>query len=151
MPNPCTQSAPAMTLGSEVALRARGFGRLRAFPVGHAGKEVFRALLHFIFGELFLASGDAPGMSKRIGKGAVAVAPELVGDRHGFFSTGGDCLFEGGVHIGDIEIKSGRSSAEALWRLGIAWILHLVGEEDDGVANLQLGVTDFAVGHSHAR
>src|SRR5690348_16848259 len=30
-------------LGSEVALRAQGFGNLRAFPVGHAGKEVFRA------------------------------------------------------------------------------------------------------------
>jgi hypothetical protein len=46
--NPCTQSAPPMTLGSEVALRAQGFGNLRSFPIGHAGKEVFRALIHFI-------------------------------------------------------------------------------------------------------
>jgi hypothetical protein len=41
-------------LGSELALRVQGFGNLRTFPVGHAGKEVFRPLLHFLFGELFL-------------------------------------------------------------------------------------------------
>src|SRR5438128_709147 len=57
------------------------------------------ALLHFRRRQNFLLSGDGPGETARILHVAVAVAPELIGERESDRASGGDRLREGGVGV----------------------------------------------------
>ena len=67
------------------------------------------ALLLFRSGQIFLAGGDGPTHSERIAQVPVAVAPELVGDRHGDFATGRDSLRPGCVGVGNVEVEMKRA------------------------------------------
>lgn len=71
------------------------------------------ALLLFRSGQIFLAGGDGPTHSERIAQVPVAVAPELVGDRHGDFATGRDSLRPGCVGVGNVEVEMKRQAALA--------------------------------------
>src|SRR5262249_51354830 len=50
----------------------------------HSGHELLAALVQFRVGQVFLARRDRPAMPERIVHDAVAVAPELIVERHHF-------------------------------------------------------------------
>src|SRR2546422_3610967 len=88
-------------------------------------------------------------MPERIRQLSVAVPPKHV--LHGCLRgrSGGKCLFEGGIHVFDIEKNAHRSPVQSL-RRPRAHLWDLVGEHDDGIANLDLSVHDLAARAGHA-
>src|SRR2546425_4426987 len=88
-------------------------------------------------------------MPERIRQLSVAVPPKHV--LHGCLRgrSGGKCLFEGGIHVFDIEKNAHRSPVQSL-RRPRAHLWDLVGEHDDGIANLNLSVHDLAARAGHA-
>src|SRR5207237_8086948 len=58
-------------------------------------------------------------------------------------ASGGECLGELRVHIGDVKQQRDRRSAERLWPV-VAHLGRLVREHYNAVADLDLGVPDLA-------
>src|SRR3989441_1582602 len=99
--------------------------------------------------QIFFVRRDRPFMPERIRQLSVAVPPKHV--LHGCLRgrSGGNCPFEGGIHVFDIEKNAHRSPVQSL-RRPRAHLWDLVGEHDDGIANLNLSVHDLAARAGHA-
>src|SRR5208282_6151670 len=113
-PRPIIQKRGLVVPSGEPVFSGSGGFLLRL----HGGPESLGSLLGLLRGEDFLAGGDRPTVAEGVVQLPEAISPEHVGDRHGFAATGGDCLFEGGVHIGNVEVQAGRGAAQRLRRLG---------------------------------
>src|SRR5579872_1049875 len=88
-------------------------------------------------------------MAKRIHQLAVAVAPELIRERHLHFRPGLHSLVEHIVHVRNIEENTHRRTADRFWRPA-AGMRHLISKHEEGIADLDLGVRDFAIWTVHA-
>src|SRR6185437_6735065 len=121
----------------------------RCFLFGEAGEELLGTLVHLSGREVFLMRTDAPGVAEGIDEASVAVAPELVSHGHALASAGRDGLLESGVNVRHVEVQSAGASAESLRRLDTHLRIFFT-EKDDGVADFEFGVHDFAVGARHA-
>ncbi len=73
-------------------------------------------------------------MAKGVRELAVAVAPELIGNRHFDFRAGLDSAIEGRIDIFEINVQTGRGSADGLRRQA-AEVGELIAQHDDGVAD----------------
>src|SRR5215475_5057215 len=88
-------------------------------------------------------------MAEWIGNLAETVAPKHVRKGHGFFAACRDCLVEESVGIRNIEVKI-RGRNGILRRSG-RHPRKFVADENNGIAYLQLGMVDSAIGAGHAK
>jgi hypothetical protein len=77
-----------------------------------------------------------------------SVAPKHVSHGHLRFTPGIERALERLVHIFYIEVKSAGGPTQGLRRLAAPSRVFVI-EENDGIADLQLGVANLAVGTSH--
>src|SRR5262249_26415627 len=116
----------------------------------HLGEELPCALSYFLLGEVLRVCAQAPGVSERVHEGAVAITPELVGHRHCDLTTRIYCPLKCSIDILYIEIQSARSAPESL-RGFISQVRHLIGKENNGIADFQFSMADaFPIRTRHA-
>src|SRR5438270_896856 len=97
----------------------------------------FHSPVHFIGRHVLGVGRNRPYVPCRIGECPAAVAVELVLDRMLDRSSGGECLGELRVHIGNVEQQRDRRSAERLWPV-VAHLGRFVREHHYAVADLDL-------------
>jgi len=102
-------------------------------------EHLVRSRLRLLGRDLFLARGDGPVDSERILHGPVAVAPELVADRHGHFAPGGDRLAPRGVGVRNVQVHDEGHPANGERRLS-EFGTKIVGQHHQAVAYLDRGV-----------
>ena len=106
-------------------------------PLSHSSMP----MLHFLRRYVLLVRGDGPFVPERIADGPAPVAPEHVPDGLLDDRAGVDRLLEHRIRVPHIQVDPGRRTAER-FRRTVAHLLHLVGDEVPGVADLELRVHD---------
>jgi hypothetical protein len=81
------------------------------------------ALMHLFRRQGLSARGDGPAEAEWVGDDAVAVTPELVCERHHRFATGGGCLRENRVGVGNIHVQRERPNLQQ-------WVMNRTRESD---------------------
>src|SRR5580658_1242331 len=111
---------------------------------------LLRTLQYFGFARLVLGRGQRPFMAERVAQPAVAIAPELIGERHGHRRPCSDRRIPDGVGMGEGQMQRHRRAAEAFWRAALAVVVfgEIVGKhERAATGETQGGVHDLgAVG-----
>ena len=107
-----------------------------------------RTPFHFLGRHVFHVLREAPLVAEGIGDLAVAVAPELIFERHVHFRARRHCAIEGRIHIFQIEEDPARILHSRHGR-GVH-ARELVGKENVRVSDLELRMPDFAIGTLHA-
>src|SRR5947207_9839300 len=102
-----TKRPPGIT-GRPLSLIARElYGKQLTLPrgssLGHLRGIFLRTPFHFLGRHVFHVLRQAPLVAKRIGDLAVAVAPELIFERHVHFRPSRHRAIEGRIHIFQIE------------------------------------------------
>src|SRR5437867_2912816 len=93
--------------------------------------------------------GDAPAMAERILELPRTIAVELVLDRPQRGGTFLDGAVEDVIHVLDVNTDGHRRAAHGLGA-AVFHVRELVGEHDQRVADLELGMADLAAGCAHA-
>src|SRR6266446_160853 len=119
--------------------------------VSGGGRQLFHAFFHLFRRHVFLVSGDAPEMSKRILNEAGAISVKLVLDRLEDLGLLCHCLFDDLVAIGHVHVQThGRSADAGGTDVALAHAGVFVRQHEARIADLQLGVTDLPVRTIHA-
>lgn len=70
-------------------------------PIAQSAAVFGHRSLDFVRADIADMGGKRPAMTERIFDLAITIAPEHVGDRHGYFCAGFDCARDGGVNVFD--------------------------------------------------
>src|SRR3954468_20323937 len=89
-------------------------------------------------------------MAERVLELAVAIAPELVGNRHGDLRAGLDRARDETVDVVDVQVNGDRRALERL-RPERAPLWHLIGQHYGRVSNAHGGMHELAIGPRHPR
>src|SRR5438046_2646886 len=107
-----------------------------------SAKGLLLALLYFLRRRIFHVRRNGPGEAEGILHVAVAVAPELIGQRKDDRAAGGYGFLEAGVDVRHVQAQhdrpiplGGRRAAE---------LREMVGEHEHGIADLDCGVHQLA-------
>src|SRR5215211_257675 len=120
----------------------------RTALLGHAGHCLLATLGDLLGRQVFLVRGDRPLMPEWVLDAAEAIAPEHVFYRHRHRRAGIDGFLHGGVDVLRVDKEARADSSELLRRLGRR-LRKRIGEHDQRVPDLDLGVGDFAVRAEH--
>ncbi len=82
----------------------------------HLREGLFGAALHLFGSNVFDMLAQRPAMTERIGDLAVAIAPELIGQRHGYDGARLDRPIEHSVDIFRVQVQNDRTAAQGLRR-----------------------------------
>jgi len=117
----------------------------------HLLLPLLAARVHLLWRHLLDVRGDAPVMTERIDDLAEAIPPEHVGDGHRHLRPRVHRLLDDGVDVRDVQKGRPGDAPRRLRRLVVGGHRKiLVGQEDDRIADLDLGVHDLAAGPGHA-
>src|SRR5260370_25089333 len=142
-------NGPASWFTSHGALHSDGVESLAlASGFGHLRGPLCGAPFHLLGSDVFDVLRKAPLVAKWVSEFPIAVPPELIHERHVYFGARGDGPVERRIYIfrvhenGNVVCGAGRGCARHAGKL--------VSDENDGVADSELAVHDFAVRPSHA-
>src|SRR5260370_12352169 len=94
----------------------RAWALLGATRSGGAGERLGRACPDLFGCQLFLMRRDRPGEAKWILDLAVAISPELVGEREGDLATRRHRFLKGGVGVWNVKVHHDRPMSLRDWR-----------------------------------
>ena len=107
---------------------------------------------HLIHADLAHGLAERPLVAERVAHDAVAVTPELVGQRRHHLGAGVDCPLEGGLDVGHLKVDRHRRAAECLRRrrLPVGVLGEVVVEHHHRTVDVEGGMHQPAVGMGHA-
>ena len=139
------EKTPGQATGLHLSLARQSGVYNQAARLLHLGKGGFGVGGDLLFAQVLFMRRDRPLMAERIFGQAVAVAPELVGQRHLHRAARLECAVKSSVGILDVKVKSDAGAA-ARFRRKTAW-RKFTAQHEHGITDFQLGVHDrFAVG-----
>src|SRR5260370_11087902 len=95
-------------------------GSALAGGFSHAGGPLGLPALHLLGCDVFYVRSHAPGMAERVIELSIAIPPEHVCKRHGYFAVRRDGAIENGVHILRVEEQIDRIDGGTTWGGGHA-------------------------------